>query len=123
MAYFSLKCQPSPPGGGGGGEETTDISDYGVFWSEIGSGFGELGGTPLPKFRGVLPSPPRCFTLLVLRYTHPQVDANQAKAVSNRSKFQKPRQQRICFSNHSLYLFLTNTFPIHVIHVQLNLKK
>ena len=25
------------------------------FWSEIGSGFGELGGTPPPEFPGVTP--------------------------------------------------------------------
>ena len=32
--------------------------ENGVFWSEIGSGFGETGGTPLPKFRVVHPRAP-----------------------------------------------------------------
>ena len=28
-----------------------------IFWSEIGCGFGEPGGTPVQKFQGVPPSP------------------------------------------------------------------
>ena len=34
--------------------------ENGMFWSEIVSGFGELGGTVHPhhEFQGVLPSPP-----------------------------------------------------------------
>ena len=32
--------------------------ENGMFWSEIGSGFGELGGTPLPKIpRSTTPPP------------------------------------------------------------------
>ena len=30
----------------------------GIFWSEIGSGFGDTGGTPHQKFQRVPPPPP-----------------------------------------------------------------
>ena len=33
--------------------------ENGIFWSEIGSGFGEPGGTPLPKIPRSTPPPPR----------------------------------------------------------------
>ena len=36
--------------------------ENGIFWSEIGSGFGESGGTPLPKIPRSTP-PPRVFIL------------------------------------------------------------
>ena len=29
-----------------------------IFWSQIGSGFGEPGGTPPQQFPGVIPPPP-----------------------------------------------------------------
>ena len=32
--------------------------ENGMFWSEIGSGFGEPGGTPLPKIPRSTPPPP-----------------------------------------------------------------
>ena len=32
--------------------------ENGIFWSEIGSGFGELGGTPLPRIPWSTPPPP-----------------------------------------------------------------
>ena len=32
--------------------------ENGIFWSEIGSGFGEPGGTPLPRIPRCTPPPP-----------------------------------------------------------------
>ena len=32
--------------------------ENGIFWSEIGSGFGEPGGTPLPEIPRNTPPPP-----------------------------------------------------------------
>ena len=32
--------------------------ENGIFWSEIGSGFGEPGGTPLPRIPRCTPLPP-----------------------------------------------------------------
>ena len=35
-----------------------------MFWNEIGSGFGEPGGTPLPKIPRSTPPPPLGFELV-----------------------------------------------------------
>ena len=37
-----------------------------IFWSEIGSGFGEPGGTPAPRIpRRTLPPPPQALSLIL----------------------------------------------------------
>ena len=46
-----------------------------IFWSEIGSGFGELGSTPHPEFPGV-PPPPPIASEITDRKCH-NVDSNQ----------------------------------------------
>ena len=46
----------SPPEGGGGTGLKTGVGNY-IFWSEIGSGFGELGGTPPPRIPRSTPPP------------------------------------------------------------------
>ena len=38
----------------------------GIFWSEIGSGFGNAGGTPPPKFQEVPPPPRETFIQKIL---------------------------------------------------------
>ena len=65
--------------------------ENGIFWSEIGSGFGDAGGTPPPKIPRSTPHPPGLYRTIVKRVQSTLSKTDTVGTGSNR-----PSQRGVC---------------------------